>query len=1080
MTQRERQASAGLSATVSTPHPAGGTTAPPLPRPGPSQESLAPRASLWEDVFRSASPAQQKELLSLAGKQGLLYAHQLPPATNGSRPQSSPDDPRGLQLLARLLQGQTDELQPIRPEPLDPFDRALDPRQRQAVARALNTPDLCLIQGLPGTGKSRVVAEIIRQAAARGERTLFVAPTPAPLDRALGLIGPFDALCPIRCLGRDEKPEDLPPPARAATFPERVRLLRDHALTESLRARDRAEQRCHALRLEEAVWPRLTDLAARHQQLSAEIDVLQARRERVPADVAAESEQASEAPAPAEGYLAELARLTAAHQQTRAGLDDSCAQIQKQQQEREQEIARLEGEIESLAPLADAREHGRWWSPRWWRATFRGDVSGKLTVVRSALDDAQAALAALKKQSEEQDRDRQAAEEDFRKQRTHLLDGESARRQADLDTQLSALTTQRAAFESEWSRVCSTLEAEAVRPAAISSAAVQQARQAWQGQQKQDEQRCTLARQWADYLQESAEGLSARLPGYANLVAVTISALPADEHFGDAAGPGGHFDLLLVEEAERITESELLKLARRARRWVLVGEATPDSRRSRVENRESKSEDRGSRREGRSGVRSLPPSDRRSSLDSRSSVFRRLWQTLHCDPSRLPYAWAVEGDRLCCRLRELAPEQRQCLESERVADFPEIELRILALPRIQPLLAEVLFPPSMSVARAKEYIYQELQELPVQAAERNLCWVDGPEGLALCLSDGVGEAVAAVTLEPGVRELLHAGARDNVPCYTRRLEFDRAAGWDRARAEEWVRARLNLLDLGRTLRLDAPYRMQPDLAALLSDLLFEGDYRLPALATRSAQSPTLEFVAVPPLAPATRSAGREPDRRRREPNPPARGSGGAPPVIPRSGAGLEQDLSVARHGDRLPPELRAELPRRGLVNYLEAQAIVRKLEELATAHPAGGGNAPAVAVIALYPAQAELIRLLASRSATLAQSGLRLEVGAPGSFRQREFPLALVSLTRSHSHRAVSFGDDLALLGLALTRARSRLIVFGDPGTLARRTQWEGVLDHLDESAAAREGQVIGHLVRYLQGGGPHPRAFRLSEGGVP
>jgi superfamily I DNA and/or RNA helicase len=139
-----------------------------------------------------------------------------------------------------------------------------------------------------------------------------------------------------------------------------------------------------------------------------------------------------------------------------------------------------------------------------------------------------------------------------------------------------------------------------------------------------------------------------------------------------------------------------------------------------------------------------------------------------------------------------------------------------------------------------------------------------------------------------------------------------------------------------------------------------------------------------------------------------------------------------------------------------------------------------VAVIALYPAQAELIRLLASRSAALAQSGLRVEVGAPGAFRQREFPLALVSLTRSHSHRAVTFGDDPGLLGLALTRARARLIVFGDAGTLARRTQWEGVLDHLDESAAAREGQVIGRLVRYLQGGGPHPRAFRLSEGGFP
>ncbi len=1089
MTQRERQASAGLSATVSAPHPAGGTTAPPTPpRPGPSQESLAPRASLWEDVFRSASPAQQKELLSLAGQQGLLYAHQLPPTSNGSRPQGNADDPRGLQLLSHLLQGQTDELPPVRPEPLEPFDSALDERQRRAVARALATPDLCLIQGLPGTGKSRVVAEIIRQAASRGERTLFVAPGPAPLDRALELVGPFDALCPIRCLGRDEKPEALTPAAHAATFAERVRSLQEHALAEARSARDRAEQRCQRLRQEEVVWPRLTDLAQRYRHHRSEVEAAQARRQRVPADVAAEAEDTAqsrsgsarrtEVPLGSRHLLAEVVRLTSSHQETLARLDEVIARVQKQQQERQQELARLEAESAVLAPLADAKVHGRWWSPRWWRATFRGDLPGQLTTLQAARDEARTALSALEKEGEGLARERLAAEEDFRKQRTRLLDEEAARRQADIDTQLGALQAQCAAVEAEWARSCTTLEAERVRPDAIGAEAVEQARDAWKGQQKEDEQRCTFARQWAAYLEESAEGLSARLPGYANLVAVTVAALPADPHFGDPAGSGGHFDLLLVEEAERLTEAELLKLARRARRWVLVGEAAAELRAAKAEDRGARIEERGSRRESRSGVRSLPANDRRSSLlDPRSSAFRRLWQTLHCDPSRLPYTWAAEGDRLCCRLRELAPEQRQCLESERVADFPEIELRILALPRIQPLLAEVIFPPSMSVARAKEYIYQELQELPVQAAERSLCWADGPEGLALCLSGGVGGDVAAVTLEPGVREVLHAGTREDGPCYTRRLEFDREAGWDRTRAEQWVQARLNLRDLGRTVRLDTPYRMRPELAALLSELLFEGDYRVPAGATRSAaESSFLEFVAVPPLSAKREPGGREPDRRRRDANPPARSAAVTPPVLARSGAGLEQDLAVARPGDRLPPELRAELPKRGLVNYLEALAVVRKLEELA-ADPATARAA--VAVIALYPAQAELIRLLASRSATLAQRGLRLEVGTPAAFRQREFPLALVSLTRSHSHRAVSFGEEPALLGLALTRAQARLLVFGDLGTLVRRTQWEGVLDHLDESAAAREGQVIGHLLRYLQGAGRHPRAFRLSEGGV-
>jgi superfamily I DNA and/or RNA helicase len=164
------------------------------------------------------------------------------------------------------------------------------------------------------------------------------------------------------------------------------------------------------------------------------------------------------------------------------------------------------------------------------------------------------------------------------------------------------------------------------------------------------------------------------------------------------------------------------------------------------------------------------------------------------------------------------------------------------------------------------------------------------------------------------------------------------------------------------------------------------------------------------------------------------------------------------------------------VNYLEAQAVVRRLEELAGETDA----AAAVAVVALYPAQAELIRRLIGQSARLSAGGLRVDVDAPAAFRQREYPVVLVSLTRSHGHRAVSFGDEASLLGLALTRARRRLILFGDVGTLARRSQWEGVLDHLDEAAAAREGQVVGRLLDYLQGRGRHARVFRLSGGGGP
>jgi superfamily I DNA and/or RNA helicase len=133
--------------------------------------------------------------------------------------------------------------------------------------------------------------------------------------------------------------------------------------------------------------------------------------------------------------------------------------------------------------------------------------------------------------------------------------------------------------------------------------------------------------------------------------------------------------------------------------------------------------------------------------------------------------------------------------------------------------------------------------------------------------------------------------------------------------------------------------------------------------------------------------------------------------------------------------------------------------------------------MALYPSQVELIRLLMHRHPALAGKAVRVEVGLPSAFRQREFPVALLSLTRSHGHRAVTYGDHPQTLVQALTRASARLVIFGDPGTLLRRSQWQGSVDHLDETSAGRERHLIAQLVRYIQGHGRHSRAFRLREG---
>lgn len=67
-------------------------------------------------------------------------------------------------------------------EKINFFDATLNQDQKKAVAMALGMEDILLIHGPPGTGKTRVLVEIIRQAFQKGETVLVSAPSNAACD----------------------------------------------------------------------------------------------------------------------------------------------------------------------------------------------------------------------------------------------------------------------------------------------------------------------------------------------------------------------------------------------------------------------------------------------------------------------------------------------------------------------------------------------------------------------------------------------------------------------------------------------------------------------------------------------------------------------------------------------------------------------------------------------------------------------------------------------------------------------------------------------------------------------------------
>src|SRR5258707_9313482 len=238
----------------------------------------------WEEWFAGASPDQRTEALALARQQGLLYLQQLPAAHAKTR-RGAAADPALIPLLTRVLAGKAEAMPALAHEPLEWSDLQLDALQREAVRRALNTPDICLLRGLPGTGKTRVVAEPIAQAARRGWRVLLLAPTACAVDAVLERLAGCHDVLPIRMLAADETPAALSARVRSMTLPEQRRQFRERSLSGARQARLQADETCQRRQREASLWPQLLPLAERNAALEAQLRELDQRRAALSGEV---------------------------------------------------------------------------------------------------------------------------------------------------------------------------------------------------------------------------------------------------------------------------------------------------------------------------------------------------------------------------------------------------------------------------------------------------------------------------------------------------------------------------------------------------------------------------------------------------------------------------------------------------------------------------------------------------------------------------------------------------------------------------------------------------------------------------
>jgi hypothetical protein len=191
--------------------------------------------------------------------------------------------------------------------------------------------------------------------------------------------------------------------------------------------------------------------------------------------------------------------------------------------------------------------------------------------------------------------------------------------------------------------------------------------------------------------------------------------------------------------------------------------------------------------------------------DAELGAFGRLWRSLQGPPFGARYRWVEQAGHIACRLDD-CPYDSTYVERERVADRPEIELRIEAPPHGSPRLVEIVFPRGLGIEECKEFAYRELEDLALDATGKTLRWHDAPSHVMVQLSLASSGQDRFVEIAPGVRERVNFANCEQPDAgrwITERLEFDRNQGWNLEKAASWLKAKSGFWNDERTLSLES-------------------------------------------------------------------------------------------------------------------------------------------------------------------------------------------------------------------------------------------------------------------------------------
>ncbi|WP_298733591.1 AAA domain-containing protein [uncultured Chitinophaga sp.] len=128
-----------------------------------------------------------------------------------------------------------------------------------------------------------------------------------------------------------------------------------------------------------------------------------------------------------------------------------------------------------------------------------------------------------------------------------------------------------------------------------------------------------------------------------------------------------------------------------------------------------------------------------------------------------------------------------------------------------------------------------------------------------------------------------------------------------------------------------------------------------------------------------------------------------------------------------------------ITNPEEASFLFKHLRQLVAELSAHyqPDNFPGIAIISPYRQQVQILQDLLPHATALQLYSHRIAINTIDSFQGQERDIVYISMARSNTEGKIGFLSDIRRMNVAMTRARKKLVVIGDSGTLSQLPFYE-------------------------------------------